>query len=189
VRFRIIIAAMAIAVAAAPAAQTLRVTDIENRAVDPFEASADTKATVLLFVSAECPVSNRYAPVVQRLYDAFRSQGVRFWLVYPNPADSQSVIRAHLKDYGYSLTPLRDPQHRLVGLARATITPEAAVFDRARRLVYRGRIDDRYVKLGLERPAPTRHDLQEALAAVVAGKQAPQAEAPAVGCFIADFVH
>jgi hypothetical protein len=97
------------------------------------------------------------------------------------------VIRQHILDYRYGIPVLRDPNHRLVALAKASITPEAAVFDRQRRLVYRGRIDDRYVHLGLERPAPTRHDLQEALAAVVAGKPIAQATTPAVGCYIADF--
>jgi len=170
-----------------PAAQPVRVNSLDGQLVDPLLMSADTKAVVLLFVSAECPVSNRYAPAVQRLSDAFAAKGVRFWLVYPNPADSVEIIRTHIRDYRYSIAALRDPRHQLVAMAKATITPEAAVFDSHRRLVYHGRIDDRYVNLGLERPAPTRHDLQEALTAVVAGKPVPQATTPAVGCFIADF--
>ena len=68
-----------------------------------------------------------------------------------------------------------------------TITPEAAVYDRQGRRIYLGRVDDRYVALGLERPAPTRHDLEEALDATLAGKPVRQPTAPAVGCFIADF--
>jgi hypothetical protein len=43
------------------------------------------------------------------------------------------------------------------------------------------------VSLGLERPAPTRHDLEEALDDTLAGRPVRQATAPAVGCFIADF--
>jgi hypothetical protein len=55
------------------------------------------------------------------------------------------------------------------------------------RIVYRGRIDDRYVDLGVERPKATTRDLADALAAVVSGKPVPQAVTQAVGCFIADF--
>src|SRR5687767_11362452 len=98
--FPIMLLATALAFATAAGAQT-GVTDVENRPVDPFAVSPGTKAVVLIFVSADCPVSNRYAPVVRRLHDAFRAQGVRFWLVYPNPADSPAVIRAHVRDYGY----------------------------------------------------------------------------------------
>ena len=61
------------------------------------------------------------------------------------------------------------PRHALVTVAAATVTPEAAVFAGGR-LVYHGRIDDRYVDLGLERPSPTKRDLADALAAVLAGK-------------------
>ena len=55
------------------------------------------------------------------------------------------------------------------------------------RVVYRGRIDDRYVDLGVERPAPTRHDLADALTASLGGKPAPHPRTQAVGCFISDF--
>jgi hypothetical protein len=83
---------------------------------------------------------------------------------------------------------LRDPRHALVKLATVTVTPEAAVYDRQRVLVYRGRIDDRYVSLGVERPAATQHDLQDALSATLGGQRVRQPTAPAVGCFISDFV-
>src|SRR5258708_18049789 len=77
---------------------------------------------------------------------------------------------------------LRDPKHSLVKYAGATITPEAAVLAGGR-LVYRGRIDDRYVELGVERPTPTRHDLADALAAVIARAPIAQAKTQAVRCF------
>ena len=64
---------------------------------------------------------------------------------------------------------LRDPAHALVKFTEATITPEAAVVADGR-VVYRGRIDDRYVDLGVERPSPTQRDLADALTAVLAGK-------------------
>ena len=68
------------------------------------------------------------------------------------------------------------------------MTPEAAVYDRERRLIYRGRIDDRYVNIGLERPAPTRRDLEEVLTAVAAGTSVTPRMTQAVGCYVADFL-
>jgi hypothetical protein len=55
-------------------------------------------------------------------------------------------------------------------MAGATITPEAVVVDPQGRVLYRGRIDDRYVSLGLERPVATRRDLDEALTDITVGK-------------------
>ena len=110
-----------------------------------------------------------------------------FRLVYPNPAESAAAIRDHLKAYGYPVEGLRDPRHLLVKQAEISITPEAAVYARDGRLMYRGRIDDRYVSLGVERPAPTRRDLFEALTDTLAGQPVREPRTQAVGCYVSDF--
>ena len=142
--------------------------------------------TVLIFVSIDCPISNRYAPEIKRLHDEFTSRGVRFQLVYPNPLDSEAAISKHLAEYGYPQVAQRDRDHTLAKMAGATITPEAAVFDAHQRLVYRGRIDNRFVELGRERSAATQHDLRNALTAFLAGRRVSPSHTQAVGCFIAD---
>lgn len=171
--------------AASPA---VRLPDLDNRLVDPFLAAENAPAVVFLFASVDCPISNRYAPVVQRLHAEFAAKGVAFWLIYPNPADTPAAIREHVKAFSYPVHALRDPRHELVKLSAAVVTPEAAVFDRSRALVYHGRIDDRYVHIGLERPAPTTHDLADALAAALNGQRPREATKPAVGCYISDFL-
>jgi len=165
----------------------VRVPDLDGKLVDPFQAPAGTRATVLLFVSTDCPISNRYAPDVRRLHDTYVKDGVAFWLVYPNPADAVSDIRDHLKSFNYPGTALRDPKHDLAKAAGATITPEAAVYDAKGLLRYRGRIDDRYSAVGIEKAQASRHDLQDAIAATIAGKPVAQRLTQAVGCYIADF--
>src|SRR5229473_6484565 len=56
----------------------LRLPDLDNHLVDPFLAAESSKAIVFLFTSVDCPISNRYAPVVQRLYQTFAAQGDTF---------------------------------------------------------------------------------------------------------------
>jgi hypothetical protein len=162
--------------------------DVDGTLVDPFLAAESSDAIVFLFASVDCPVSNRYAPEVQRLHTTFAPKRVAFWLVYPNPADTPGAVRDHLRAFSYPVHALLDPRHELVKLTKVSITPEAAVYDRARTLAYHGRIDDRFVSLGVERPAATRHDLFDALTSVLSGRAPASASAPAVGCFIADFV-
>jgi hypothetical protein len=154
-----------------------------------WAAPSRDRATVLLFISTECPVSNRYAPEIQRLYGEFSPKGVRFWLVYPNPSDTARVVADHLKTFGYPDIVLRDHRNPLVRAAKPTVTPEAAVFDASGRLAYSGRIDDRFVELMRERPQPTTHDLEDALGAVLANKPVIPSKTQAVGCFIADMQH
>ena len=156
--------------------------------VDPLQAPAGVEAIVFLFTSTDCPISNRYAPEVRRLSEAFASKGVAFRLIYPDPTEQAAAIRDHMAAFAYAgaAEAFRDPEHALVKFVGATVTPEAAVVAEGR-VVYRGRIDDRFVDLGLERPSPTRRDLAEAIAAVLAGKPVEQPRTQAVGCFISDF--
>jgi ribosomal protein L35AE/L33A len=167
----------------------LRVQHIDGGAVDPFAAPAGTTAIVFIFTSTDCPISNRYAPEVRRIAETFGSKGVVFRLVYPNPAEEAAAIREHMSAFSYAgaTAALRDPAHALVKFAGATVTPEAAVYAGGR-IVYRGRIDNRHVDLGVERPAATKRDLADALTAVLAGKPVLEPTTKAVGCFIADFV-
>jgi hypothetical protein len=140
----------------------------------------------MLFVRSDCPISNRYAPELQRIHEQFADRGVAFWLVYPDPDESPEAIRRHFAEYAHPGRPTRDPHHAFVRTTGATVTPEAAVFDRDGRLVYVGRIDDRFVDFGKARAAPTRRDLIDAIEATLAGRPVEPARTRAVGCFIPD---
>ena len=177
-----------VAALAALAVMAVRVPDLENKPIEPLQPTAGTKATVLLFVSTDCPISNRYAPDIRKLHDIYGNDGVAFWLVYPNPADSVADIRDHLKSFSFPGTALRDLKHDLVKAVGATITPEAAVYDAKGTLMYRGRIDDRYSAVGIEKAQASRRDLQDAITATLAGKPVKQKLTQAVGCYIADFL-
>ena len=150
-------------------------------------APPGTRAVVLFFAASDCPVSNRYIPEIQRLTKQFEPPGVRVWFVYPNPGDNANVVRAHDLEYSITANTLLDNTQSLTQMAHVTTTPEAAIFvprNGALREVYRGRIDDRYLSLGTERPQATHHDLEEAIRAVLAGKLVPQPGGPPVGCSI-----
>lgn len=148
--------------------------------------SAAEPVRVLVFTTTDCPISNRYAPEIQRLAEKF-SGNVKFVLVYPVPTDSAELVREHQRKYGYALESIRDTDHRLVKQTGVSVTPEVAVMA-GDRMVYRGRIDDRYVELGKERIKPTRHDLEEAIEAVIAGRPITQRETRAVGCILSDLM-
>ena len=155
--------------------------DLDGRPADPLK-DPKAKLTVLLFVRSDCPISNRYAPEVRRLHDAYAAKGIAFWMVYPDPDERADAIRRHLEEYEFGVPGLRDPRHALVKAAGATVTPEAAVF-KGSAMVYRGRIDDRWADLGRMRPEPAVHDLENAIRDVLAGKSVSR-RTRAVGCDI-----
>jgi hypothetical protein len=145
------------------------------------------RVVVLYFAATDCPISNRLIPEIARLRQEFGARGMRLWWVYPNEGDGAAQIEQHRKDFSIGGDALMDHEQSLVAMAHATVTPEAAVFvvePSGLREVYDGRIDDRYISLGQERPQPQHHDLELAIAAALAGKPVPRPEGPPVGCSI-----
>jgi len=159
-------------------------TDLEGKPFDPFRA-AKGKVVVLLFVRTDCPISNRYAPTIQQL-SARNDNKAEFFLVYPSKKETADSIRKHDRRFGYTLAALRDPQHMLVKQSQAQITPEAAVFNSNRRLVYHGRIDNLYEDFGHARKSATTHELADAIEVAISGKMQSANATPAVGCYISD---
>jgi thiol-disulfide isomerase/thioredoxin len=142
------------------------------------------KVVVMVFLRRDCPVSSRYAPVIQKISKEY-SERAKFFLVFPDKSDSAADIQKYLSDYHYPLPAFPDPGHALSKLGHVQITPEVAVFS-DRQLVYDGRIDDWYIEPGRARGAPTTHELKDALDAVLAGKAPARAEVRGVGCYISD---
>jgi hypothetical protein len=150
----------------------------------PMLPPASPELTVYVFTTTDCPISNRYAPEVKRLAAKFKSNA-SFVLVYPVPTDTPAMIREHHKKFAYSIQSVRDVDQRLVKLTGVTVSPEVAVL-RGSEVLYRGRIDDRYVDLGTDRVTATQHDLEDALSAAVSSKPIVVKETKAIGCFLSD---
>jgi hypothetical protein len=143
---------------------------------------------VVIFISGECPVSNAYIPVLNKLASDFSGRGFALVGAYVDPESGLPALRDHARAYGISFATADDRGHRLVNVAAATLTPEAVVFSEEGAVLYRGRIDDRVGDLGFARPAATRNDLRDVLDAIAAGKPGPFPSKPGFGCFIPERV-
>jgi thiol-disulfide isomerase/thioredoxin len=142
------------------------------------------KATVLIFVQHDCPICNGYAPTIQRLADSYAKSGAAFALVYAEPGFTAAQAAQHARDYGYRFPGILDGWRTLVKETGVTIAPEAVVLDSAGRIVYRGRIDNRFAALGVQRPHVTTRDLQDAIAETLSGKTVRPARTQSIGCYI-----
>jgi len=148
-------------------------------------ACAAGKTDVLFFISSDCPISNSYAPEIQRLCGEYGKKNVSCSLVYEDVGVDESSVQKHLKDYGYTGIPaIIDSRRKIATRSRATVTPEAVVIDTKGDVRYRGRIDNFYAALGKPRQQVTVHDLRDALDAVLAGRPVPNPETKAWGCYI-----
>lgn len=173
--------ALLVLVGCAGGAPGLVLNDLDGRAATVLPA-AGPGPSVFIFLGADCPVSNRYAPEIDRLRRRCARDGAEFRIVYPGTRFTIAELRKHREDWLPGCAALLDPGLKLAKACGVRATPEAAVFAPGRGLVYHGRIDDWYAEPGVRRPAPTTRELQEALDALARGQAPPTASAPAVGC-------
>jgi thiol-disulfide isomerase/thioredoxin len=158
------------------------VRDIDGHRHNLFDQ--DMKATVLIFVTSDCPVTNSYIPEINRIAADYEARKFAFYAVYTDPTVSIPATRMHAREFGLHIPLIRDTAHYLVRGVGATVTPEVAVLQPGGKLVYLGPIDDLYVDFGKRRPAPTQWYLRQALDAVLSGKPVAIPSVKPIGCFI-----
>ncbi len=141
-------------------------------------------ATVLIFVNVDCPIANRMAPEISRIFAAYGPKGIQGYVVYADPTAKPREVRTHAKSFGFEGAALLDPQHRLARAAGASVTPQAAVFDANGRERYLGRINDLYLEHGKIQPKATQNELRDALDDLLAHRTVRRPITPAIGCFI-----
>jgi hypothetical protein len=169
----------------------LQLRDLDGRALAPVAPTG--RASAVFFVATDCPVSNSYAPEIQRVCREYGPRGVECSLIYedvdtyPSATHLDQQVRTHLQEYGYAgFTAVVDRDRRAATHVKASITPQVFLIDRSGELRYRGRIDNLYAALGKTRQQVTSHDLRDALDAVLAGGKVRHPETEALGCFITD---
>src|SRR6516162_10149389 len=84
------------------------------------------KAVLLFFVATDCPVANSYVPEMNRIHDAYAGRGVLVYAVQADTTVPDAAVAAYAKDLRYGFPLPLDPRQRLVELAGATVTPQAA---------------------------------------------------------------
>jgi hypothetical protein len=169
--------------APAAASAPVQIRDLTGQWLRPFNPPG--AATVVFFVSSDCPISNAYAPEIQRLCKQYGSRGIGCALLYEDLQLDAAAARRHLAEYRYVGIPAAvDGDRTIAGLARASVTPQAVVVDAAGAIRYRGRIDNRYAALGKTRQQITVHDVSDALDDVLAGRRVSNPETEALGCYI-----
>jgi peroxiredoxin len=140
------------------------------------------RAVALFFLATECPISNRYAPEINRLAAEFEKQGVLFYGVQSDPAVSAAAARQHSQDYGFKFPMLMDPAQTLAGKTGVLLTPTSVILSPKGDLLYRGRIDNRYLDFGKYRDADIQPDFRLALESVLAGKPVAEPITKPIGC-------
>ncbi len=152
-----------------------------------LKASAQTDSLmVYIFLSETCPICKSTTPELQSLYSDYSSKGIAFTGVFPNKSVSSIETReAFASKYKLKFPLIGDPEHALTNQLNAQITPEVFVVRiKNNELIYRGLIDNSYIRVGKRRSITTAFYLRNALEQYLLGQISNIKSTEAVGCFI-----
>lgn len=141
------------------------------------------QVTVLVFLSPECPISQRYIPELNRIAAAHTTNTVEFYGVVAGQTMTRSNAVTFVREYAITFPVLVDERLSLARWLRPTHVPEAYVLKPDGDVVYHGRIDDGYEAVGRQRTVVQHRELRDAIEAVLAGKTPAPAFARPVGCY------
>lgn len=151
-----------------------------------FAEADDCRATTVVFLSTQCPISNGGLPELKRLASRFLRSGIEFFGVISDPSVSRAEAVRHHDEFGITFPVLFDASQELCRLLGPTHTPQAMVVSSAGAILYSGRIDNRYSRVGRGRATATEHDLQNALESIAAGRVVQVPVTQPVGCRLED---
>jgi peroxiredoxin len=166
-------------------APDFRLPDTEGHEVALSDYS-EAKALVVMFICNHCPFVRHVQAELARLAKEYQARGVAVVAISSNdavayPQDGPAAMKAEKERVGYTFPYLFDETQEVAKAYRAACTPDLYVFDAARKLVYRGQLDD-------SRPSRnvpvTGYDLRTALDAVLAGRSVDPQQRASIGCNI-----
>jgi len=155
----------------------------------PMQASAGVSSmdsiTVYVFLHESCRISQYYTPTLKKLHETYADEKLQFVGLFPNFSSKPAKMEAFKQKYALPFDFKTDYYHTLKEKLGASVTPEVVVFDESKdRLLYRGRIDDSYVRIGRRKQVTTTSELKDVLHAITNQQPITVDNTTAIGCFI-----
>jgi len=157
--------------------EDFKLTDI-NGAEQSFSKLKGEKGTILVFLSAQCPVVKGYNARIAAFAKSYKAKGINVVGINSNASESLEWVKSHATE-NYDFTVLIDKGNVLADKLGANVTPEIYFFDENNKLLYKGAIDNDRSGGNV-----TSNYLQDAVDAKMAGKAIAKTSTNAVGCSI-----
>ena len=147
---------------------------------------ADAPALLVMFICPHCPFMQHIRRELGRFSRDYAPRGLAIIGINSNddrayPDDGWDGMQAEAADGGYVFPYLKDDTQAVAKAYRAACTPDLFLFDRSRRLVYRGQFDSSRPR---NNQPVTGADLRGACDAVLAGQTPPPDQRASIGCNI-----
>lgn len=142
------------------------------------------KGSVLVFLSPECPICQKYTLTLNQIEKEFLARGIKFYGIVTGVNFKTRDINRFANKYGITMPILLDPAYALTKSVAATVTPEVMLFNADGVLLYDGKVDNWYESIGSRRTVITEFYLKDALTGFLNGTEIKVKRTTPVGCFI-----
>ncbi len=157
-----------------------------------LESFKDKEVLIIVFTCNHCPFAQGYFPRLIKIQEDYKDKRVQLVGINPNdsenyPDDSFEAMKPFAEEYGINFPYLRDESQETAKAYHAACTPDIFVFDKERKLRYRGKIDETTGAINEPGYTPeegNEHYLRDALDAILEGTEIETPEIPVIGCSI-----
>jgi len=160
--------------------------DVASGRTVTLQDFGDRQALLVMFICRHCPYVAHVRPAIAAFAREHDESGLGIVAISANdpiayPEDAPEGLAAEVVEAGYTFPYLFDETQEVAKAYTAACTPDFFLFDRDRRLVYRGQFDSSRPRNGVP---VTGEDLRAAIDAVLAGRPVSEDQRPSVGCSI-----
>jgi peroxiredoxin len=158
---------------------------VTGRTISPA-AYKDASALLVMFICRHCPYVKHVQSELALLGTQYQQRGVGVIAISSNdasthPDDAPASLKTMAQELGFTFPLCYDESQSVAKAYAAACTPDFFLFDRERRLAYRGQLDDSRPKS--DKPV-TGRDLRAALDAVLEERPVSTNQIPSMGCNI-----
>lgn len=144
----------------------------------------NSKAIVLWVQGNNCPIVRNALTDFNAIVDTYASRGIKFFMLNSNLQDDRKKVKKEATEFNFSVPVLMDSAQLIADELDINITSEAIVLHPVtRNILYRGPLNNR-LDYEIQKNAPSRTHLRDALDAILANQPVPQGPEMARGCTV-----
>jgi len=160
--------------------------DVVSGKTVSLETFAKKKALLVMFICRHCPYVQHIKEELAKIGKEYASKDVGIVAISSNdaknyPDDAPNRLKEMAVELEFGFPYCYDETQQVAKAYAAACTPDFFLFNRERKLVYRGQLDDS--RPGNGKPV-TGMDLRKAMDAVLSDKPLSSNQKPSVGCNI-----
>jgi peroxiredoxin len=162
--------------------------DVVTGKMISLDTFADKTGLLVMFICRHCPYVKHIQHELAKLGRDYQDKDLGIVAISSNdaekyPEDSPESLKEMAKELGFTFPFCYDETQAVAKAYQAACTPDFYLFDRERKLVYRGQFDDSRPKS--DPPIPvTGKDLRAAIDALLSGQPISPDQRASIGCNI-----